>query len=332
MSITLKDIAKIANVSHTTVSRALNNSAYISEATKKRIMGIVKQLNYSPNISAKSLVTNRTYNIALFFSSLSKGTSPNFFYETVEGVNSVIKGNYNLVVREIGDYTEYISISKNRFDGIILISQSENDNAFINHVIEKEIPIVVLNREINENSITNILAADKIGAYEATRFLIENGHTDIAIIEGEQGFKSSLNRKAGYLQSLTENKIQINNEYMVIGEYNLESGYTSMKKLLKLPKVPTAVFCSNDDMAVGAMKAIFKAGLKVPDDISIIGFDDSVVCDYVTPALTTVRKPSREISIRGAKKLLDIIEGKQIKGEKLYVNTQLIIRESVKIL
>lgn len=330
MSVTLKDIAKIANVSHTTVSRALNNSPYISAKTKERVMDIVRQRNYSPNIIAKGLVTNRTYNIALFFSSLTQGTSPNFFYETVEGAYSVLKGNYNLVVQETGGDTSFSSVDKNRFDGIILISQSETDDAFIRDVLSKGIPLVVLNREIDESSVTNILAADKIGAFEATKYLINSGHTRIGLIEGEKGFKSSLNRRDGYMQALMESEIPVDRNYMIKGEYNLESGFKAMKELLLLPKVPTAVFCSNDDMAVGAMKAIFKAGLRVPEDISIVGFDDGVICGYVTPALTTVRKHSREFSIKGAQKLISMIDGREQSGGKEYIDTELVLRESVK--
>jgi LacI family purine nucleotide synthesis repressor len=328
MSVTLKDIAKIANVSHTTVSRALNNSPFISAQTRERIMALVRELNYSPNISAKSLVTSRTYNIALFFSSLTLGTTPNFFYETVEGAYGVLKGNYNLVVQEIAG-PPFSNVNKNRFDGIILISQSEEDDGFIADVLEKGIPLVVLNREIAEGSVANILADDKIGAYDATKYLIGCGHTDIAVIKGKEGFKSTLNRAEGYSEALAEGKIRLNAGYMAAGSYDLESGFVAMKELLRQPKAPTAVFCSNDDMAVGAMKAIFEAGLRVPGDISIIGFDDSVICGYVTPALTSVRKPSRELSEKGAKKLVGMIEGREPAAGREFIKADLVLRESV---
>ena len=222
------------------------------------------------------------------------------------------------------------SINKKRFDGIILISQSDKDNIFIYDVLKKKIPMVVLNREIQESSIVNLLSADRDGSFKAVNYLIENGHSNIAIIEGKKGYNSSINRKEGFLRALIQNKIQVHDEYMVSGEYSIESGYTEMKKLLALPKVPTAVFCSNDDMAIGAMKAIFESGLKVPDDISIIGFDDSLVCRYVTPELTSVRKPTKEFSIKGANILLKIIEGQDIKGERVYIDTDIVIRNSVK--
>ncbi|URZ05409.1 LacI family DNA-binding transcriptional regulator [Clostridium felsineum] len=330
MSVTIKDIAKIANVSHTTVSRALNNSPVINEETKKKILEIAKKLNYVPNFNAKSLVLNKSYNIGLFFSSISKGTSPNFFHEIVEGVNSIIEESYNLVIKGIDNCNDFNYISKKRFDGIILVSQSESDNSFIYDVINKEIPIVVLNREIEEENVINIIAAEKDGAYKAAEYLIKNGHGKIAIIEGKTGFKSSVYRKLGFINALIDNKIEIKNEYFQVGNYDVESGFSAMKEFLKLKDRPTAVFCSNDDMAVGAIKAIRLEGLRVPDDISLVGFDGSIFCEYVTPAITTIRKPSKEIGIVGANKMLDIIDEAKFDKKKIYIGTELIVRDSVK--
>ncbi|WP_010238188.1 LacI family DNA-binding transcriptional regulator [Clostridium arbusti] len=330
MGVTIKDIARMANVSHTTVSRALNNSPFINEKTKQKIMYIVNELNYVPNYSAKSLVLNRSYNIGLFFSTIHKGTSPDFFYETINGVNSIVSQSYNLVIKGIDDCKDLSYITKERFDGIILISQSESDNLFIYEVINKNIPLVVLNREIEADNVINILSAEKDGAYEAVNYLIHNGHNDIAIIEGAQNFKSTSFRKEGYINALINSGIKINNDYIVQGEYNVDSGYEAMKKLLSLSKIPTAVFCSNDDMAVGALKAVKKSGLKVPQDISIIGFDDNIFCDYVFPPLTTVRKLSNKIAVVGSQRLLGLIKNPNTSGQKVYIKTELIIRESVK--
>ncbi len=329
MGITIKEIAKMAKVSHTTVSRALNDSPFINQETKDRILEIAKRLNYVPNFNAKSLVLQKSHNIGLFFSTISKGTSSTFFHETIIGVNNVIKNKYNLLVQGIDDYSDYSSLDNSRFDGIIIMSQMDRDNAFIYKVAEKSIPLVILNRESNLDSVVNILAAEKAGAYSALKYLVQNGHKDIAILEGKEGFISTVNRKDGYFQALIENKIEIRPEYMVGGNYDIESGYQGMKKLLNLPNVPTAVFCSNDNMAVGAVKAVHESGLKVPENISIIGFDNSEFCKYVTPALTTVKKPIREMSTEGAQRLMDMLEGHAIKGERIYIPTELIIRESV---
>ncbi len=328
--VTIKDIAKLANVSHTTVSRALNNSPLIKEPTKRKILDIASQLNYTPNFNAKSLVMQKSYTIGLFLTSISNGTSASFLSDTIKGVNSIITQDYNLFIRGIDDYQDYSSINSQRFDGIILMSQSVSDNSFIYHVLQKGIPLVVLNREVEEDNLINIVSNDTEGSRKAVEYLIESGHRDIAIIEGTPSFKSAQKRKEGYQKALIENGIPIKNEYSVQGNYDMESGYQAMGRLLSLKNPPTAVFCSNDDMAIGAMNAVFAKGLKVPDDISVFGFDDIGFSQYTTPRLTTVKRPLEQISIHGAKKVLSLIIGDEQEAEKILLKTELIIRDSVK--
>ncbi|MBB6218497.1 LacI family transcriptional regulator [Anaerosolibacter carboniphilus] len=330
MSVTIKDIAKLAGVSHTTVSRALNDSPLISQHTKTKIKTIAETLNYAPNYNAKSLVLDRSYNIGLFFSTINEGTSSSFFYEVVKGVNNVIHKEFNLIVSGIDEYADLNAINKKHFDGIIVMSQSTKDDYFIYNILEKNIPIVVLNREIQDAHVINILSDDRNGVQNAVEHLISEGHRDIALIEGKKGFKSSYERKEGFVQALINHNISIHKAYMVEGKYDMESGYQAMKQLLSLTNIPTAVFCSNDDMAVGAMKAIVNEGLRVPEDISIIGFDDNVFSSFLSPALTTIKKPIEEISIKGAAKLIKLIDDKNLERETIYVPTALQIRESVK--
>jgi LacI family transcriptional regulator len=328
--VTIKDIAKLANVSHTTVSRALNNSPLIKEPTKRRILELAEQLNYTPNVNAKSLVMQKSHTIGLFLTSISEGTSPSFLADTIKGVNSVISQDYNLFIRGIDDYEDFSSINKQRFDGIILMSQSVQDNPFIYHVLQKGIPLVVLNREIEEEKVANILSNDTEGARLAVEHLIDNGHRDIAIIEGTPSFKSSQKRKEGYISALIEHDISIKNYYSEHGNYDMESGFNAMEKLLSLDNPPTAIFCSNDDMAIGAMNSIFAKGLKVPDDISVVGFDDIGFSQYTTPRLSTVKRPVETISVLGAKSILSQILGKEQETEKVLAKTELIMRDSVK--
>ncbi|NOW03375.1 LacI family transcriptional regulator [Clostridium beijerinckii] len=330
MSVTIKDIAKLANVSHTTVSRALNNSPYINEETKVKIMALAKELNYVPNYSAKSLVLLKSYVIGVFFSSISEGTSDTFFHEIIRGVNNVIDKEYNLVVRGIDDYQYSHLIDNRNFDGIIVVSQSKNDDEFIQTILEKNIPTVVINRYIENEGLVNIMSDDTKGVYDAVTYFIENNHRKIALLQGNKEFESTVYRKRGYIRALEDNNIPINEEYILSGRYDLKSGYENMKKLLKLENVPTAVFCANDDIGVGAMKAIFEAGLKVPEDISIIGFDDSNFCNYVAPPLTSVRKDSLAMSEYGGRNLLNLIKNKEVDKEKVYIQSQLVVRKSVK--
>ncbi|WP_226665427.1 LacI family DNA-binding transcriptional regulator [Metabacillus litoralis] len=330
MVVTIKDIAKIANVSHTTVSRALNNSPLIKENTKRRIKEIAEQLNYTPDVNARSLVLKKSYTIGLFLTSLTEGTSSSFLAETIKGVNKVIDEKYSLIIKGIEDLNDYSFITRKRFDGMIVMSQSDVDNTFIYHVIKQEIPLVILNRHVEDQSIINILSNDREGSYEAVNLLIQYGHQRIAIIEGTSHFRSTLERKDGYLNALIDNKLTISQGYIVKGNYDIESGYEAMVDLLSLPTRPTAVFCSNDEMAIGAMKAITEAGLSVPEDFSIIGFDDIGFSKYTTPALTTVKRPIEQISQVGAKRLLKLLEDDKVKtSELLSLPTELMNRQTV---
>ncbi|AEI42474.1 LacI family DNA-binding transcriptional regulator [Paenibacillus mucilaginosus] len=329
MSVTIKDIARLAGVSHTTVSRALNDSPLINPETKERIHAIAESLNYTPNYNARSLVLDRSYNLGLFFSTLHTGTSAGFLYEAIKGVNDVIQDNFNLIVRGIDDYKSFHKVNRKSFDGIIVMSQSTSDQAFIEYASEKEIPLVVLNRPVEGVEVMNLLPDDRGGAFRLAEFLIGQGHRRIALIEGKAGFKSSQARREGFLAGLAEHGLTMDENLIVPGEYDLESGYQGMGRLLDLPERPTAVFCSNDDMALGAVKAVTERGLSVPGDISVAGFDDHLFSAFMTPALTTVRRPIEEISRAGAEKLLTFIDNKVVEKSTVLFHTELVIRESV---
>lgn len=331
MNVTIKDIARMAGVSHTTVSRALNDSPLIHEETKRKIRAIAEQLDYTPNYSAKSLVLARSYHIGLFFSTLETGTSSNFFHETVKGVHAAIRSKYHLIVNAIDAYDgNFSGVTRKTFDGIIVMSQSDQDEAFIRSVREKDIPLVVLNRNSESQPAVHVLADDKAGVRRAVEHMIGEGHRRIALIEGKATFKSSRARKDGYLEALCLHGIEPEERLIANGGYTLEGGYRAMLKLLELDPLPTAVYCSSDQMAVGAMKAVAERGLKVPDDMSVAGFDDDVFTAFLSPALTTVKRPVETMSRIGAEKLLLEIERGAPSRETVYVDTELVVRESVR--
>ena len=330
MSVTIKDIAKIINMSHTTVSRALNDSPLISDDTKSKVRAIAKKYNYTPNVNARGLVLSKSYNIGLFFSTIKTGTSAGFFMDSVRGVNEVIKDNYSLSVEGVDDFKDLSKVSSRFFDGIILMSQSQEDNRFIKHVIKQGMPFVLLNREIENAKATTILADDQTGAFKATECLIRKGHKKIGIIEGIPEFKNTQRRKEGFLEAMDKYKIEHYPQLAVSGNYDLDGGYTAMQEILALKDYPTAVFCFNDDMAVGAMKAIFDNGLKIPEDISLVGFDDSEFAAYLSPALTSVSRPIEQMCIEGAKILLEEINGSKQKNITIFLKTELKERDSVR--
>lgn len=328
MSVTIKDIARAAGVSHITVSRALNGHSSVRPETREKIKILADKLNYIPNYNARSLVLDKSYIIGLFFSTFLKGTSAEYFKQAVLGVNSVIQEQYNMVIRGIDEYQEdYSKINARNFDGILVMSQREQDDIFVNHVLSKDIPIVVMNRE-SKAGVVSVLLNDRQGAYEVTQYLLKRGHEKIAIIEGREDFESSIVRKQGYELAMAEAGKPIMANYLVKGNYSFESGYAGMKNLMSCPDRPTAVFCFNDGMALGAIKAAFELGIKVPDNVSIIGFDGSFFSEYTTPALTTVKRPIEEMTQVGARKLLTLIGGESFENNVFHLDTSLIIRES----
>lgn len=330
MRVTIKDIAKILNVSHTTVSRALNDSPLVSDETKYRIKELAEKLNYVPNYSAKSLVLEKSYNIGFFASKDVDRLQTSFFYEVGDGVCSEIGEEYNVVLRKFRDINDIDEkLSQRKFDGIIFLSIDISDIKLIYKLISMDIPMVVLNRKMREGDGVHYVYIDDFhGAFSAVEYIISQGHSKIAIIEGSDRFITTKERTKGYLKALKKHSIPVIDEYIQKGGFTPESGYKAMRQLIKANPLPTAVFASNDLMAVGAIKACHEYGYSIPKDFSIVGFDDMDFSKYLVPSLTTVRKPRKSMGKQGALILLDLINKKEIKNELYEVETKLIIRES----
>lgn len=285
---TIKDIANAAGVSHTTVSRALNNSPNIKEATRERIRELAREMNYRPNISAKRLVLNRSFDIALFFTSVRSGTSPSFFHQVYTGAEEVIEGRYKLVIQNIADIGEDAQFSRREYDGIIIVSQSESDDLFIESVIRSQIPAVLVNRR-SKFELDTYLSCDREGAASAVRALLKSGHRDIAFIRGEEGFYNTQERYLGFMDGMRECGLDPESSLIGAGHNTIESGYREAAGILAT-RTPDAIFCSNDEMALGAMRAASEAGLSCPDQISICGIDGSRFAEFTTPSLSTVSR------------------------------------------
>lgn len=327
--ITIKDIARAAGVSHTTVSRALNGSPLIKPVTRERIAKIASDMNYVPNYNAKNLVTRKSNTIGLFFSSIEQGTSSSFLADALKGIRRELDEHYMLTVSGIDDPGSLESINPRRYDGILVMSQSELDNRFIYHVQSADIPLVVLNRQLDDPSIANVASDDRVGGRAATDHAFQCGHRSIAIIEGKPGFKSSSERRLGYMDSLIAHGLSPNPDYFVPGDYSIESGYAAMNTLLDLNNRPTAVFCGNDDMAIGAMNACFDRGVHIPGDVSLIGFDDMIFAQYTNPPLTTIHKSVSEIAAEGTKLLLQRMEQPDTEPIQRLLGSKLVQRRSV---
>lgn len=332
MGVTIKDIAKLANVSHTTVSRALNNNPLIKLETRERIKQLALQNGYVPNYTAKSLKLDKSFNIGLFFTSIETGTTTSFFHDAIKGCSRIVadKG-YNLVVKGIEDYSgDYFQVNSKRFDGIVIVSQSSDDDQFIEYVIQQSIPAVVVNRKIDRHDLLNIIYDDRKGAYTATDYLIKKGHREIGFITGKKEFSNSMERELGYKQALAAHNIPFRDELVENGDFTLKSGFTGTNTLFSRAR-PTALFCANDEMAVDAIKALNKSGIRVPEECSVIGFDNTSICEFASPELNSINRSIEEMVALGCTKVLrQIDEDKDFTTESTHLlMCQLVERESV---
>jgi len=327
--VTIKDVARAAGVSHTTVSRALNNSESVRPETIVHIQKIATELNYVANHNARSLVQQKSYTVGLFFSSMFNGTSASFLVDAIKSVNEVLSGAYTVSVNGLDSLESFAAITPRSYDGIILMSQSDSDDDFIAHVRQTEIPLVVVNRLLDDERILNVAATDRLGVEEAVSYAASLGHRHIGYIGGHGGFRAATERREGFFASMSRYDLPVRPELMGNGDFTMEGGRREMTRMLALEQRPSCVFCANDDMAIGAMKACQELGLQIPADISIVSFDDIVFARYTSPALTTVHKPVDEISRFGAEKLLLLMQGKPVEKKQHLIQTYLVKRESL---
>ncbi|KRM84235.1 LacI family transcriptional regulator [Limosilactobacillus coleohominis DSM 14060] len=329
-SVTIQTIAKKAHVSHTTVSRALNGSDLVKPETRRLIHQIADELGYVPNYNARSLVTKHSNMVGIFFTNLETGTSASFLTEVITQVQEKLPPQYAVAINSISAAEAGPQISLQNYDGVIIISQSDSDKNFIQSITKKNIPAVVLNRNIQSDQINNYSINDFLGSKIATQYAIRMGHRRFALIEGVEEFTSSQERSRGFKEALKEAGIPIETAIIQRGDYRPQSGNEIMRKILSSGENPTCVICENDDMATGAISACAELSYKVSEDISIIGFDDMPYSQYLTPPLTTVRKPTDEIIESGVNRLIKLMKGNHSNIQKQVYNPEIIVRSSVK--
>lgn len=328
MAVTIKDIAKRAGVSYSTVSRALNDVSVGKSESKQRILDIAKEMGYVPNQAAINLKLSRSYTIGLYFSTISKMTSPFVLHDVLTGVYSVVGSKYNVVVKGIDMY-EKGTLNPSFYDGIIVLSQRNEDGAFIEEVMEKGIPTVAICRIVFYD-IPNVVTDEAKAMEEAMDYLLENGHRKLAVIEGEPELDSTRLRHRGWRNSMLKHGLNPDRVPVEIGNYRYASGFEAAKRILERGDNPTAILCFNDEMAFAARAAIQEAGLSVPEDISLIGFDNWDMSGYGTMKLTTVERSMSELAKEGTRVLIQRLENGIIDNNRIYLDNKLIIRETVK--
>lgn len=329
--ITLKTIAKMANVSHTTVSRALNGSALVKPETKQKITEIAQKMGYVPNLNAKGLVTRRSFLVGVFFSDLSTGTSESFLTDVVSQARATLPKDYDFSINSTQNATKSHSLLMHNYDGIIVLSQSTIDDTFIDQAVTQGFPIVVLNRSIQREDISNYSINDFVGSKNIMDYAIRMGHKDFGLIQGPDFFESVTQRTNGFLAALKDNGLEVDPDLIKKGDYRPKSGNVAMRQILTSGNIPTCVFCENDDMAVGAINACKELGFRVPEDVSFIGYDDMAYAKYLVPGLTTVRKPTDVIIKMGMEELMALLDHNTADKpvQKKVISPEIIVRNSV---
>lgn len=327
---TIKDIARKAGVAPSVVSRALNNKYGVKDSTKDLILKLAQEMNYYPNTAARSLVTRKTETIGIMMADISEP----YYSQLIRGMEYIAnQTGYTLLFSNSYESLEHNRvlqkmINAQRVDGIIIVGSNIQEKNFSLALLEQEIPFVLVERNFSDPRVNCIWVDNVEGAYQATKYLVEKGHRKIAHITGNLYFQVALDRLDGYKKALQEGRIDYSEELVVSGNFVWQSGYETMKDILRHHPQCTAVFVASDTMAYGALQAITETGLTVPDDIAIIGFDDLEFSSLTNPPLTTIRQPRYEIGQKAMELLTDILRGEQQNGVKISLKPEVIIRRS----
>ncbi len=333
--VTSRDVAERAGVSRTTVSLVLNRvkGARISEETRQRVLKAARELNYYPNAAARSLASRKTRTIGFVLcQSPDRIFADAFLPEVLRGVGEVAQQrDFRILLQSVEDVAApdaYIGlVREKRIDGIIL-SGPRSDDHQLPKLKEEGFPVVLLGQL--KGSGISFVDVDNVGAAKmATEHLIRLGHRRIGMITNAPlAYTASQDRLRGYQLALEENGIGYDERLVRYGDFREEGGYRAMEQLLELTEPLTAVFVASDLVAFGAMEAIKARGLRIPQDIALVGFDDVRLANYVDPPLTTVRLPAYELGRHAMDMLFKMIEGEDLEGNGVLLETELIIRES----
>lgn len=339
--VTLNDIAERSGVAAMTVSRVVNGNGYVSEMTRQRVEAAVKEMNYRRNGLARNLKRQRTETVGLVLGDLSNPYSTELANAVRESLS--FRG-YNLFIciseqSAKEDIAAFESLVDHNVDGIIIATRSNEDgDDRLKSIADSNLPMVVVGRDFRHEMVDHVSADNFRGGFEATQHLVDLGHKRIAFIGAAYENRGSLKRLQGYLKALETHRIEVD-ERLITGRngsisdvpgYSTEKiGYEGMKRLLSLPNPPTAVFARNDFTAFGAISAIKEGGLAIPQDIAIVGFDDTPLALHTIPALTTVRQPMRLQGQLAAEMLLRRIAADRIiDREERILDCELIVRGS----
>lgn len=326
---TVKDVARIAGVSTATVSRALSSPDKVTEATRKKVEQAAEQAGYAPNGMARSLRRNEAKTLVAVLPNLSNS----FFTEIINGIEAFAHNRgYKLLVGDAGHDDSraqgyFDLVSSKQADGVICLTSAIPPNLLLDAQGTPRFPLVMACEYYRDTVIPTVNIDNAYSARKAVEYLILMGHHKIATITGEHSNPLCQARLSGYQSALTHYKIKVPGYWVLEGEFTFNSGYNLGRQLLSSTDPPSAVFCQSDEMAIGLLRAAREMKVKVPENLSVIGFDNIEFAEYADPMLTTVHQPRRLIGETAVKLLLDILAGKKPNPE-MTLPTQLIVRDS----
>lgn len=330
---TIEDIARLASVSRSTVSRVLNDHPSVRPTVRDRVLSIIKEHGYAPQAAARHLVTQRTRLIGVLFPRSTEYLLANpIFASFGQGIGQMCAQRgylamLSLGLRDMDERMLFDMLRSRHFDGIVFIS-SESHDPLPFFLKEAHIPYTRIGHDPEGDDEAFVDVDDVEAAYKAVKHLTTLGHQRIAIIEGPSGEVCIPKRYNGYEKALQEAGLAVDPSLVKVGDWRHTSGKEAMEHFLQLEKPPTAIFSCNDMMAAGALHAIYEHGLRVPEDIAIVGFDDIPQTKVIIPPLTTIRQPNEEMGSKATEMLIDRLEGKDGQPAQVIFPTTLVVRQS----
>jgi len=327
--VTIVDVAAEAGVSFGTVSRVINNDVHVKPQTRERVLETMRRLNFVANRQARSLAGGRTNTIGLLVPDLGTG----YIGEIIRGIDTELgEAGYDLMLytthRAATKEAGYVSnLVQGMVDGLILVLP-RNPSDYIGIMTQRKFPFVLVDHQGTGEDCPAIGSTNWQGAFNATNYLVKLGHKRIGFITGWLDLGAAVDRLEGFKAALRTNKIPLLPDLIYEGTFAQLDGYTGALRFLDMKKPPTAIFASNDVMAMAAMDAVREKGLRIPEDISIMGFDDIPQASLVRPSLTTIRQPLEQMGRIAAQVLFDILKNPDHKHNRIELPTEIIIRES----
>jgi LacI family transcriptional regulator len=324
--VTIQDVAKVANVSITTVSRVINKTPSVTAKNRLRVEEAIRKLKFKPNISAQRLAGGKTNTIGLVIP-FYPGLFHSFYaIEIIRAIGAVCERMRMDLLLHLS--TRNAVLNFNAVDGIVFADIIDNV-AQVDEAIKQGIPSVVINRNFEQSQVNCVYIDNKAGAYEAVNYLIGLNHKIIAHISGDLNTQAASERLAGYKKALVDKGILASDKYIFKADYSRNSSRKAVEAIIKTDKRPTAIFVASDDMAMEAISALAEKRINVPQDISVIGFDDDPIGLFGQIRLTTVHQPLNEMCEKALETLLYLIAGKPVSLKNAALKPQLVIRDSV---